>query len=193
MVIRDLITTAHRASGASNANRALSSEEARDGLTLYNMTVRGWMGALIGQKVVTKPIAASVTGLVGYHYIFSSATGGTLTLPANVRAGSRIGATGKGAGALLVSASPYTIGGSGSVSISGEAAVWFFDGEGEWVLEEDKDLDDDVQFLAVVHNAIADILTLLFARDYGLPVTKEMQALFDKAELRIAQQYGGAR
>lgn len=192
-VSTEVITPALRACGAIPANRVPSGPEAADALGVFNLMVGAMRGELIGQPVVAKPIAASTTGQPGRMYVYGGATQITVTLPADARAGARIGVSAAGDGAVRVSPGAFRMEGGGSqVTIAAASRVWFHDGAGDWVREADAALSDEVAFAAEAREPLVDMLSLRLAREYGLPVSEEMRALHERGLQRIKRHYNGA-
>ena len=187
----EIVTPALRACGAIPGNRVPSGPEASAALTLYNNMVAGMRGSLIGQPVVAKPITASLTGIPGRMYVYGGGTQITLTLPTNIKAGARIGAAAVGAGNVSVSPGVFLVQGASSTSVASGERVWMFDGRGDWIRETTAALTDEVIFDAEVREALADVLSLKLAREYGLSVSDEMRGLAEAGVTRIKRHYNG--
>jgi hypothetical protein len=191
-VSSEIIVPALRACGAVPASRQPTGPEAADALVLYNNMVSGMRGSLIGQPVVSQQVTASKTGQPGRMYTYGGATQITLTLPTNVKAGARIGASAVGAGNVSVSPGVFKVQGGASTSVAAGSRVWFFDGRGDWVRETDAALTDAVEFEAEVREALVDVLTVRLAQEYGLPVEKTLLAIADEGRAKIKRLYNGA-
>jgi hypothetical protein len=125
-------------------------------------------------------------------YVYGGETQITVTLPADARAGARIGVAAAGDGNVTASPGAFRIeGGPTPVSVGVGERVWFYDGAGDWIRESEAELTDAVAFAGEVREGLMDMLTLRLAREYGLPVSEEMRALHERGAQRIKRHYNG--
>lgn len=164
---------AFRMSGIKADGESLTYSEGADGLDLYNQTIRGMHGTVIGVPLVTVD-ASTTTAMHGALYQGGTATF-TLTMPSNPRDGWRIGVADARGGFASFNA---TIAPGGrklenataniTLNTNNDHRTWFFRADtGDWQKEKDLTLTDNVYFPDDLMGHLIPILAVTLCNEYG--------------------------
>lgn len=196
--VEQLITRSTRMMGIIGDGATLSASEADDALTVFNQVQRSLFGTLIGVKLSPETVA---TGTVRNGALYESgAATATLTCPANPKAGWRFGVS-DARGTLsgnAVTVAPNTRKFKGSTSnatlnTNGLSETYFFrDDTGDWVLEADLALTDNVYFPDELMGGLAAMLAVALANEYGKEAPPATQRRATEGEAAFAHRYGRA-
>jgi hypothetical protein len=195
--VTQVITRSLRMIGVLADGETPSSGEADDALSTFNLTQRGLFGDVIGVKLESE---TGATGNVRHGAMYQcGASAVTLTAPANPKDGWRFGISdAKG----TINTNNVTVAPNGRkfkgvaasstvLNTANLAETYFFRQDtGDWVLEADLTLTDNVYFPDHLIIGLSAMVAVNLAPDYNREVAASIVNLAGQGRLMFLQQYG---
>ena len=193
--VEQCLTRAMRMNGTKAEGEAMTAAEADDGLLVFNQTVRGMFGRIIGVKLETYA-GSTTTARHGAMYEVGGAAY-TLTAPANPRDGWRWGWADRGSLAtnnLTVNPNSQKIdAGTANLTINtlnDNRVYWFRGDTGNWEKERDLLLTDNAYFPDEMVGYLTAIVAQALCTEYGRDPSEVVKALANAGLDAFKERYG---
>lgn len=194
--VSDVINRGLRLIGGLATGDDPTGEESNDALRCYNNLFRGLFGTIIGPRLAPAVTAVSLTGQTGFIYAVGAAAV-TITLPANPRAGARVGVSDAN---LALATFNATIARNGhllegaaanlTLNTNGTNRIWWFRPDtGNWVREADQALTDSPPFSDDLIGYLPAMFAVNMVAEYGGEVRQDTVANALLGRAAFARQY----